>query len=187
MLARKLCVLLAFAVLLDVQAPAQQFPPGFVDPAPLLAAAAREIGEANFRCVTFSGTGYSAAVGQTFEHAVNIDWPRIDQMANYTRTINWETGTSKETFDRKPGLNPGVLEVRAGMGRRDADAEEPPADAHHQRRVFMVHRRRRPSCRRSARRCRALPVGFVDEPSGIHQGRSDARREPQGLLAMGAD
>ena len=27
-------------------------------------------------------------------------------MANYTRTINWETGTSKETFDRKPGLNP---------------------------------------------------------------------------------
>src|SRR5688500_210130 len=27
-------------------------------------------------------------------------------MANYTRTINCETGTSKETFDRKPGNNP---------------------------------------------------------------------------------
>jgi glyoxylase-like metal-dependent hydrolase (beta-lactamase superfamily II) len=27
-------------------------------------------------------------------------------MTNYTRTINWETGTSKETFDRTPGLNP---------------------------------------------------------------------------------
>ena len=98
--------LLAVVVLFGVQAPAQQFPPGFVDPAPLLAAAAREIGEANFKCVTFSGTGYGGAVGQTFEHAVNVDWPRIDALANYTRTINWETGTSKETFDRKPGLNP---------------------------------------------------------------------------------
>jgi len=59
---------------------------------PLLAAAAKEIGD--------------GAAGQTFEQAPNIDWPRIDSMANYTRTLNWETGTSKETFDRKPGLNP---------------------------------------------------------------------------------
>ena len=85
---------------------AQQFPPGYVDPAPLLAAAAAEIGEANLRCITFSGTGYSGAVGQTFENAVNVDWPRIGGLANYTRTINWETGTSKETFDREPGLSP---------------------------------------------------------------------------------
>jgi glyoxylase-like metal-dependent hydrolase (beta-lactamase superfamily II) len=105
-MAKKLCVSLALLVLLGGRIPAQQFPPGYVDPLPLLAAAAKEIGEANFRCVTFSGTGYSGAVGQTFEHAVNIDWPRIDSMANYTRTINWENGTSKETFDRKPGLNP---------------------------------------------------------------------------------
>ena len=79
-MAKTLCVVSALLVLLGVQAPAQQFPPGFVDPAPLLAAAAKEIGEANFRCVTFSGTGYSGAVGQTAEHAVNIDWPRIDAM-----------------------------------------------------------------------------------------------------------
>ena len=77
-----------------------------MDPAPLLAAASREIGEANLRCITFGGTGYAGAVGQTFENAVNVDWPRIDTLANYTRTINWETGTSKETFDRRPGLNP---------------------------------------------------------------------------------
>src|SRR5262245_65486003 len=83
---------------------AQQFPPGYVDPQPLLAAAAREIGEANLRCITFSGTGYSGAVGQTFEYAVNIDWPRIDSMANYTRQINWAAGTSVANFDRKPGL-----------------------------------------------------------------------------------
>ena len=46
MLARTLCVLLALAVLLDIPTPEQQFPPGFVDPALLLAAAASEIGEA---------------------------------------------------------------------------------------------------------------------------------------------
>ena len=35
-------------------------------------------------------------------------------MANYTRTINWEAGTSKETFDREPGLNPASWKY--GMG-----------------------------------------------------------------------
>ena len=34
---------------------AQDLPPGYVDPAPLLAAAAREIGESSLRCITFSG------------------------------------------------------------------------------------------------------------------------------------
>lgn len=92
-------------VALGISTPAQQWPAGYVDPAPVLAAASKEIGEANLRCVTFSGTGYSGPVGQTFENASNIDWPR-SEMANYTRTINWETGTSKETFDRKPGGNP---------------------------------------------------------------------------------
>jgi len=95
---------------------AQSFPPGYVDPAPLLAAASKEIGEANLRCVTFSGAGYGGAVGQTAEYNPNIDWPRIDALANYTRTINWETGTSKETFDRKPGLNPASWKY--GLGWR---------------------------------------------------------------------
>jgi glyoxylase-like metal-dependent hydrolase (beta-lactamase superfamily II) len=85
---------------------AQSFPPGYVDPEPLLAAAAREIGADGLRCVTFSGTGYAGAVGQTVENAVNVDWPRIDSLANYTRTIDWSAGTSVETFDRKPGLSP---------------------------------------------------------------------------------
>ncbi|MBI2187704.1 MAG: MBL fold metallo-hydrolase [Acidobacteria bacterium] len=92
-------------VALGISTPAQQYPPGFVDPAPILAAASKAIGEQNLRCVTFSGTGYSGPVGQTFENAPNIDWPR-SEMASYTRTINWDTGTSKETFDRKPGNNP---------------------------------------------------------------------------------
>jgi glyoxylase-like metal-dependent hydrolase (beta-lactamase superfamily II) len=96
------------AFLLAHVAPAlgQSFPPGYVDPAPLLEAAAREIGEAELRCITFSGTGYAGAVGQTFENAVNIDWPRVDRLVNYTRTIDWRAGTSVETFDRQPGLAP---------------------------------------------------------------------------------
>ena len=58
---------------------------------------------------------YSGPVGQTFENAVNVDWPR-SEMANYTRTINWETGTSKETFDRKPGESPASWKY--GLGWR---------------------------------------------------------------------
>ena len=37
----------------------------------------RRLARRNFRCVTFSGSGYAGAVGQTVENAVNIDWPRI--------------------------------------------------------------------------------------------------------------
>ena len=105
------------SALLCVTTSAQQFAPGYVDPAPLLAAAAKEIGEANLKCITFSGTGYSGAVGQAFESAVNVDWPRIDSLANYTRTINFETRTIKEEFDRKPGLNPASWKY--GLGWQD--------------------------------------------------------------------
>ena len=104
-MARRVSLLLLLVVTMGVTMPAQQFPPGYVDPLPILAAASKEINESALRCVTYSGVGYSGPVGQTFENAVNIDWPR-SEMANYTRTINWETRTSKETFDRKPGNNP---------------------------------------------------------------------------------
>lgn len=103
---KKISTAVALFVMLGSRMPAQQFPPGYVDPAPLLAAASQEIGEANLKCITFAGAGYSGAVGQTFENAVNIDWPRVDALTNYSRTIDWDRGTSKETFDRKPGLNP---------------------------------------------------------------------------------
>ena len=102
---KKLWVLSMLFLFLGVSVQAQEFPPGFVDPMPLLAAASEEINEQNFQCVTFSGAGYSGAVGQVYENARNVDWTRIP-MTNYTRTINWETATSVETFDREPGLNP---------------------------------------------------------------------------------
>ena len=111
---RKVCAVLALLVMVVVRSHSQSFPPGYVDPAPILAAASREIGEANLKCITYSGTGYGGAVGQTYENAVNVDWPRIDALANYTRTINWDAGTSKETFDRKPGLNPAAWKYGLG-------------------------------------------------------------------------
>ncbi len=113
-MAKRFCGTVALLIWVAGHATAQSFPPGYVDPAPILAAAAAEIGEADLTCITYSGTGYSGAVGQTFENAINIDWPRIDSMANYTRTINWDTGTSIETFDRQPGQNPASWKY--GMG-----------------------------------------------------------------------
>src|SRR5688572_8139132 len=83
-----------------------QLPPGYIDPAPILAAAAQAIGADRLTCVTIAGTAYGGAVGQQREAAWNVDWPRIDQLANYTRTMNWETRTITEDFERKPGLNP---------------------------------------------------------------------------------
>jgi len=108
-MAKRLCVFSVPVVLLVLsgrQSAPQQFPPGYVDPRPILQAAAKAIGVDSLKCVTISGTGYSGMVGQQRLHDKNVDWPRGEPLANYTRTMNWETGTMKEEFDRKPGLNP---------------------------------------------------------------------------------
>jgi glyoxylase-like metal-dependent hydrolase (beta-lactamase superfamily II) len=94
-----------------------QLAPGYVDPEPILRAAEQAIGVANLKCVTFSGTGYAGAVGQQKESGKNIDWPRFDALANYTRTINWDAKAMTEEFDRKPGVNPASW--KHGAGWRD--------------------------------------------------------------------
>jgi glyoxylase-like metal-dependent hydrolase (beta-lactamase superfamily II) len=94
------------AALMGATVATQQLPPGYVDPRPVLDAAAKAIGTDALKCVTISGTAYAGAVGQQRESARNVDWPRIDQLANYTRTMDWERKSMKEEFDRKPGLNP---------------------------------------------------------------------------------
>jgi hypothetical protein len=93
---------------------AQQFEPGYVDPLPILQAAAKAIGTDNLRCVTISGTGYAGMVGQQRLNDKGVDWPRGEALANYARTMNWETGTMKEEFDRKPGLNPASWKYGVG-------------------------------------------------------------------------
>jgi len=95
--------LLPFA---GTQAAAQDYSPGYLDPEPILQAAADAIGTDNLRCVTISGAGYAAAVGQQRLHDKNVDWPRGEPLANYSRTMNWEAGTMQESFDRQPGQNP---------------------------------------------------------------------------------
>ena len=85
---------------------AQPLRPGYLDPHPILDAAAKAIGSDKLTCVTIAGTAYGGAVGQQRESARNVDWPRIDQLANYTRTMDWNARTIVEEFDRKPGLNP---------------------------------------------------------------------------------
>ncbi len=108
-----------------------QLPPGYVDPQPILAAAARAIGTANLRCVTLSGTAYGGAVGQQREAGKNIDWPRIDSLANYTRTMNWEAKTMKEEFDRKPGLAPAGWKY--GVGWIDGPLQQ------NQHQIFLLN------------------------------------------------
>jgi glyoxylase-like metal-dependent hydrolase (beta-lactamase superfamily II) len=85
---------------------AGQQQPGYLDPQPVLAAARAAIGADSLRCVTIAGTGYAGMVGQQRLHDKNVDWPRGEPLANYTRTMNWEARTMREEFDRKPGLNP---------------------------------------------------------------------------------
>jgi glyoxylase-like metal-dependent hydrolase (beta-lactamase superfamily II) len=100
----------------------QQLPAGYVNPQPILAAAAKAIGADSLKCVTIAGTAYGAAVGQQRESAWNVDWPRVDSLANYRRTMNWDARTMVEEFDRQPGLNPASWKY--GMGWIDGPLQQ---------------------------------------------------------------
>ena len=185
-MAKRLCLLLALVVAAGGQMPAQQLPPGYVDPGPVLAAASKAINEQSLRCITFSGIGYSGPVGQTFENAVNIDWQR-SEMANYTRTINWEAGTSKETFDRKPGNNPASWKYGLGwVGGTPTQANLRQTHIVNGRYAWHIDGAGAPV---------AVPPEMADdlsarrlaEPARVSQGRAHARRQPEGAVAMGAD
>ena len=184
-MAKRLLATVALLAGVGSQLPAQQFPPGQVDPAPLLAAAAKEISEANLKCITFSGTGYSGPVGQTFENAVGIDWPR-SEMANYTRTINWETGTSKETFDRKPGLNPASWKY--GLGWQGGTPTQKDArQTHIVNGKFAWHMDGNgPPVAVPPEQAEVYQLDLWLNPPRLPQGRAHARRQPQSLLAVGA-
>ena len=106
MASRRAAVLLSVVLACIGTSPAAQQQPGYLDPLPVLAAARKAIGADNLRCVTIAGTGYAGMVGQQRLNDKNVDWPRGEPLANYVRTMNWEAGTIKEEFDRKPGLNP---------------------------------------------------------------------------------
>src|SRR4249919_2194173 len=96
---RHVSLLLAVLALTSPSSSGQPLPPGYVDPRPVLQAAAQAIGTANLTCVTLSGDGYTGAVGQQFWSDRNVDWPRGEPLANYSRTMNWDARTMKEEFD----------------------------------------------------------------------------------------
>ena len=99
-------VVVVSAVGAGAGAPQRPTEPGYLDPQPVLRAAAEAIGADNLRCVTISGTATADIVGQQRLHGTNVDWPNGEPLMNYTRTMNWEAGTMKEEFDRTPGHNP---------------------------------------------------------------------------------
>lgn len=95
---------------------AQEFPPGYLDPGPVLQAAADAIGTDALRCVTISGEAYTGMVGQQRLHGHEVDWPRGEPLTRYTRTMNWETRSMTEEFEREQGLNPASWKY--GLGWR---------------------------------------------------------------------
>jgi glyoxylase-like metal-dependent hydrolase (beta-lactamase superfamily II) len=61
------------------------------------------------KSIQYSGTGWQGAVGQNF--APDQDWPRFD-LTSYTRTIDFDTMSSREEMVRVQGTNP----TRGGGG-----------------------------------------------------------------------
>src|SRR5262245_2719460 len=72
----------------------------------VLQAVAQNLGTNGLRCVTYTAdNGYVGIVGQARD--IRDDWPRV-QIANYSRTINFETRTSLEDRTIQQGNFPRV-------------------------------------------------------------------------------
>jgi glyoxylase-like metal-dependent hydrolase (beta-lactamase superfamily II) len=69
----------------------------------VLQTAATAMGVSNMKSITYSGTGWQGMVGQNV--APDQDWPRVD-LTSYTRTIDFDTMSSKEEYVRVQGNNP---------------------------------------------------------------------------------
>ena len=69
----------------------------------LLQAASTAMGAASLKSIQYSGTGMQAAVGQSY--AAGGDWPRFE-VPSYTRTIDYDSGSSKEELTRRQGNYP---------------------------------------------------------------------------------
>jgi glyoxylase-like metal-dependent hydrolase (beta-lactamase superfamily II) len=94
-------------------AAAQSFPPGYLDPKPVLKAASDAIGVDRIRCLTASGAITGSRVGQQRYIQVEGDWPD-DKLENFVRYMNWEAGAMREQFDRAPGITPASYKYGAG-------------------------------------------------------------------------
>jgi len=93
---RKVSVLIALVALMGGTALAQ-------DARSILQAYGNMIGANNVKSVQYSGTGAHGFFGQAF--TPNDDWPRTD-IKSYTRTIDYDSKSSKEDMVRVQGNNP---------------------------------------------------------------------------------
>ena len=75
----------------------------------VLQATATAMGVENLASIRYSGTGWQGMVGQNA--APDLDWPRVD-LTSYTRTIDFESMSSKEEYVRAQGNH-----SRRGGGR----------------------------------------------------------------------
>src|SRR5437868_11943483 len=98
-MARKLCVLAVFLALIAVTGDTLRAQ----DAREVLQAAVKAMGAANLKTVQNSGTGWNAAVGQSF--SPQEDWPRFE-VTRYTRTIDYDARSSREELTRRQGNNP---------------------------------------------------------------------------------
>jgi glyoxylase-like metal-dependent hydrolase (beta-lactamase superfamily II) len=69
----------------------------------IVQAAAQAMGTANLKTIQYTGTGWNAAVGQSF--SPSEDWPRFE-VTRYTRTIDYDAKSSREELTRRQGNNP---------------------------------------------------------------------------------
>jgi hypothetical protein len=95
-MAGRLFVLFALVALTAGEAAAQ-------DAKAVLQAASTAMGANNLKTIQISGSGYIAAVGQSY--SPNDDWPKF-QMPSYTKTIDYDAKYSMEELTRTQGNYP---------------------------------------------------------------------------------
>ncbi len=74
----------------------------------VLEAASEAMGASNLRSIEYSGTGWVAALGQSYSatlHDVGEGWPHFEA-TRYTRTIDYDTPSMRETVTRSQGDYP---------------------------------------------------------------------------------
>ncbi len=184
---KHVCTVMALVLLLGTQVPAQQFPPGYVDPAPLLAAAVTR----DWRS--------QPEVHHLQRHRVwRRRWPDIRERRQRGLAAHrcagklhahHQLGDRHEQGDvrSEAGIESGLMEVRTGLAGRHSHADRHPSNSHRQWSFGMAHRRRRRARGRAAGPGGPVPVGPVVEPSGLSQSCPSARRESRRLVAVGTD
>src|SRR5260370_28063182 len=93
---RRLSILVVFLALMVGAASAQ-------DAHSVLQAAAKAMGATNLKTIQYSGTGFVAAVGQSY--SLTDDWPRFE-VTSYTRTIDYDAKSAREDYTRQQGNYP---------------------------------------------------------------------------------